>query len=143
MKSSIQMRVAKHMIAIWINPEHKSISLSDAFDTIDNTWPGLSRRTLRVWAKTLVNNPERYEFTGMAYKQLKLTDHFTDEEVDHILKTVYYHHRSDFDYIIRSIIQYKWVYGMSTEKAIEHGTNAFFGEDIKRRPVKPVLKPIK
>lgn len=142
MKSTTQMRRAKHMIAIWLNPGDAE-SLADALDTARRCWNRSSQRTLRVWAKTLYRNPERYEFTGMAYKQLKLTDHFNAEEVDQVLKAVSLYNGSDADYIIRSIIQHKWVYRLSTEDAIKYGIEAYNGEGLKHRPAKPVLKPCK
>lgn len=143
MKSKIQMRRAKHMIAIWMKPGD-SESLVDALDTARRCWNRSSQRTLRVWAKTLHKNPERYEFTGMAYKSLKLKDHFSTEEAEHIVKHVAnVANGSDFDYIIRGIIQHKWVYGLSTEESINAGIDAFYGAGLKHRPAKPVLKSIK
>lgn len=141
MKSKIQMRRAKHMIAIWLIPGEAE-SLIDALDTARRCWNRSSQRTLRVWAKTLNKNPERYEFTGMAFKDLVLEDHFSTEEIDLILAEV--RHRTlvmDYDYVIRSIIQHKWVYRLSTEDSIDQGIKAFYGEGLKHRPTKPVLKP--
>lgn len=143
MKTTIQMRRAKHMIAIWMKPGDAE-SLADALDTARRCWNRSSQRTLRVWAKTLFRNPERYEFTGMAHKELVLEDHFNDEElmlVDEAIRS-----RTlvvDYDYIVRSIIQHKWVYRVSTEEAIDCGIKAFYGEGLKHRPAKPVLKPCK
>lgn len=145
MKSSIQMRVAKHMIAVWTDVKDEA-SLQDAFATIDTCWPNLSRRTLRVWAKALHKNPERYEFTGFAFKSFSLLDHFTDEEAGRILVLVRETAKegSDFEDVIRSIIHHKWVYGMSTEDAIKIGIDTYYGRHTRRyRPAKPVLKPIK
>jgi|AGFS01.1.fsa_nt_gi hypothetical protein len=142
MKSKIQMRRAKHMIAIWMEPGNPE-SLVDALDTARRCWNRSSQRVLRVWAKELHRNPERYEFTGMATKSLKLTDHFNAEEIDTITKTVYHLNGADFDHIIRSIIQHKWVYRLSTEDAIKYGIEAYHGEGLKHRPAKPVLKPCK
>lgn len=143
MKSKIQMRRAKHMIAIWMKPGEAE-SLVDALDTARRCWNRSSQRTLRVWAKTLHKNPERYEFTGMAFKELVLEDHFSTEEIEQIDIAI----RSrtlvvDYDYVIRSIIQHKWVYRLSTEDAINAGIESFYGEGLKHRPAKPVLKSIK
>lgn len=143
MKNKIQMRRAKHMIAIWLKPGDAD-SLKDALDTARRCWNRSSQRVLREWAKELNKNPERYEFTGMAWKSLKLTDHFSTEEVDHILNKVCLDfHGSDYDYIIRSIIQHKWVYGLSTEDAIREGVAVYYGGSLKYRPKTPVLKGIK
>lgn len=115
MKSKIQMRRAKHMIAIW----------------------------LRTWAKELYKNPERYEYTGMAYKNLKLCDHFTYEESAQIFAIVRDAEEKDGDaeFMIRSIIQHKWVYRLSTEDAIKNGIDVYYGRNTNTyRPAKPVLK---
>lgn len=145
MKSKIQMQVAKHMIAVWTNVNDPD-SLKEAFNTINNVWPELPRRELRVWAKALHKNPERYEFTGYAFKTQKLTDHFTDEEIVSVLDMVQKFAKNNFDNVIRNIIHHKYVYGMDTFSSIEHGL-AMNREDNteerfnrKYRPAKPVLK---
>lgn len=143
MKSKIQMRRAKHMIAIWMKPGETE-SLVDALDTARRCWNRSSQRTLRVWAKTLHKNPERYEFTGMAFKELVLEDHFSHDEI--VLIDKHIRERTlvvDYDYIIRSIIQHKWVYRLSTEESINAGIDSFYGAGLKHRPAKPVLKPCK
>lgn len=143
MKNKIQMRRAKHMIAIWLKPGDVD-SLKDAFDTARRCWNRSSQRTLRVWAKELFKNPERYDFTGMAYKTLKLTDHFSTEEVHTVLQTVCNQFNgADQDYVIRCIIQHKWVYGLSTEESIREGINSFNGSGLSYQPKTPVLKGIK
>lgn len=143
MKSKIQMRRAKHMIAIWMEPG-KAESLADALDTARRCWNRSSQRVLRVWAKELHRNPERYEFTGMAFKELVLEDHFSDEEICLIDESI--RERTlvvDYDYIIHSIIQHKWVYRLSTEDAIKYGIDSYYGKGLLHRPAKPVLKSIK
>lgn len=148
MKTKIQMQVAKHMLAVWTNVNDPD-SLNDAYAIINSCWPYLSRRVLRTWVKALHQNPERYEYTGYAFKSLKLVDHFTDEEIIGILATVQnMEHGSAFDDIIRSIIHHKYVYGMNTQTALEHGIAVYLGSDEPRfhrryRPAKPVLKPCK
>lgn len=143
MKSKIQMRRAKHMIAIWLKPGDKE-SLKDAFDTAKRCWNRSSQRVLKTWAKELYKNPERYEFTGMAHKELKLEDFFTEDDCQYVLDTVQEHvSSSDKHYAIRSIIQHKWVYELSTDYAIQYGLEAYFGKGLKFRPKRPVLKGIK
>ena len=144
MKSRIQMNVAKHMIAVWTDVNDKD-SLADAFDTINRCWPGRSRRVLRSWAKALHKNPERYEFTGYAFKALSLFDHFDDSEVDLINTKVRAEcPRDEVSSVIKSIIHFKWVYGMNTEDAIKNGMDSFYGKNTRKyRPAKPVLKPLK
>lgn len=142
MKSKIQMRRAKHMIAIWMEPGVPE-SLTDALDTARRCWNRSSQRVLRVWAKELHRNPERYEFTGMAFKELVLEDYFNHDEICQI--DVAIRERTlvcDYDYIIRSIIQHKLVYRLSTEDAIKFGIDAYYGQ-CKHRPAKPVMKPLK
>lgn len=149
MKSSVQMQVAKHMLAIWMKPTKSS--LIDSFSTIDRTWPQLSRRVLRTWAKSVNKNPESYPYTGLAFKRLNLEDYFTPEEVDKITRKVDdvapagSHHRD----IYRLVIINKWVYGQIAEIALEAGLHNYYGEgykcdfntDFSKRPPKPVLKP--
>lgn len=149
MKSSAQMNAAKHMIAIWMNPRNPLLEY--AFDTINSCWPMLPRRVLRKWAKELHKNPERYEFTGLAFKKLKLEDHFTTEEIDDITRTVanvaptHTHHED----LYRTIIIHKWVYGYSAAIAIEGALKLTYSSAYKsdyhgtfiRRPAKPALKP--
>lgn len=148
MKSSVQMNVAKHMLAIWMKP--KSKSLKDTFSTIDRCWPMLSRRVLRSWVKALHKNPERYEYTSLSFKKLKLEEHFTPDELNDITSTVDLiaptdsHHRD----IYRIIIMNKWVYGQSSAIALEAGLKEYYGASYKteyegkfiKRAPKPVLK---
>lgn len=143
MKSKIQMRRAKHMIAIWLKPGNKE-SLHEAFDTARRCWNRSSQRILRVWAKELYKNPERYEFTGMVYKELKLEDYFSPDDCEFVLDTVNEHVQKDhMHYAIRSIIQHKWIYGLSTDYALQYGLENYFGASLKFRPKTPVLKGIK
>lgn len=143
MKNKIQMRRAKHMIAIWLKPGDTE-SLKDALDTARRCWNRSSQRVLRVWAKELYKNPERYEFTGMAMKSLKLKDFFSLDDCDFIEYQVNkIANGSDRDYIIRSVIQHKWVYGLGTEDALREGISVYNGGQLKYRPKKPVLKSIK
>lgn len=149
MKSKIQMQVAKHMIAVWIDVNSKKESLTDAYDTIDRCWPQLARRVLRTWAKTLHKNPERYEFTGYAFSKTELKDHFYKDEISFIetlldsLPTV---NKTNYNDVVRSIIHHKWVYGMDTFTSVEHGIASYFNNrteprfNRKYRPAKPVLK---
>lgn len=140
MKSKIQMRRAKHMIAIWLKPGEPE-SLVDALHTAKHCWNHSSQRILRTWAKELYNNPLRYEFTGMAYKELKLTSYFTQEEIEQVLANVQMHVEStEHDYAIRGIIHHKWVYGLSTEDAIKFGIEVHNGGKLSHRPKTPVLK---
>ena len=100
-----------------------------------------------MWVKELHKNPEHYEFTGYAYKTLYLLDHFSDEEAGNILTVVNKLAKDpeDVEYIIRSIIHHKWVYDMSTEQAIHHGIQSYYGTCISKhfRPAKPKLKGTK
>lgn len=150
MKSTIQMQVAKHMIAVWMKPDDPD-ALSDAYGIINQCWSGLSRRVLRTWAKALVKNPERYEFTGYAYKQLKLEDHFSTDEVTGIKAILDLNEEvttDNYNDVVRSIIHHKYCYGMDAFTAFDVGTAVYFGNNSderytrKYRPAKPVLKPI-
>lgn len=151
MKSRIQMNVAKHMIAVWTDVNDKD-SLADAFDTINRCWPGLSRRVLRSWAKALHKNPDRYEFTGYAYKKLKLEDHFSTDEVIGIKAVLELHDKvtnENYSDVERSIIHHKYCYGMDAYTALDVGSAVYFGNRSeerytrKYRPAKPVLKSLK
>lgn len=146
MKSKIQMQVAKHMIAVWLEAGKKE-SLNDAFYTIEKCWPGLPRRTLRVWAKALYKNPERYEFTGFGYRKLDLADYFNSGEIKAIVQII--ENMPDTNTIMqrgmyRSIAHHKYMYGLDSPSAIQAGIGSYFGTEKRRfRPAKPVLKPIK
>lgn len=150
MKSKIQMQVAKHMIAVWIDVNSKNESLTESYDTIDRCWPQLPRRVLRAWAKALHKNPERYAFTGYAFTQPELKDHFYNDEIiviEALLDSIPTVNKTNYNDIVRSIIHHKWVYGMDTFTAIEHGIASYFKNrteprfNRKYRPAKPVLKP--
>lgn len=144
MKNKIQMRVAKHMFAIWLKPGDKE-SLKESLSQSGDMWNRLSRRVLRTWIKSLSKNPERYEFTGMAYKELRLCDFFTGEECNDILMKVFnVASGSDVDYILRIICQRKLVYKLDTETTLKEGIEEYCNSGkYHRRPVKPVLKGIK
>lgn len=149
MKNKIQMQVAKHMIAVWIDENDPVTSLQNSFELINNCWWGISRRELRTWAKALCKNPERYEFTGYAYKVLSLNDFFDPEEVQLISDAIDSTGIHDVDRVMieRTIIHHKHVYKMSTEFALKIGIAAYFGNkpypNVNRRPLKPKLKELK
>lgn len=145
------MNVAKHMIAVWTDVNDKD-SLADAFDTINRCWPRLSHRVLRSWAKAIHKNPERYEFTGYAYKKLNLEDHFSTDEINGIETILELNEnvtKENYDDVKRSIIHHKSCYGMDTYTALDVGSAVYFGNRSeerytrKYRPAKPVLKSLK
>jgi hypothetical protein len=146
MKSRIQLQVAKHMIAVWLKPNDPD-ALKGAYWTIDQCWPGLARRVLRTWAKALVKNPERYEFTGFGYRKLDMQDYFSNYEIQAIVEIVDKMPDITLEQkrgMYRSITHHKYMYGMDTPSAIQAGIGIYWGCSPRTfRPAKPVLKALK
>lgn len=143
MKISKQYRVAKHALAIWMTPGDKE-SLAESLEWASRSWPNLSQRVLKTWVKELYRNPERYEYTGLAGKELKLEDFFSLDECDYVEMRIRQSTMVvDYDDIIRSICHFKWVYRMSVEDAIKYGIDTYYGKCNQRfYPVAPKLKPL-
>lgn len=132
MHSRKMMKVAKHALAIWLNPNDPE-SLKEQLKMCSQCWNCLPQRVLKKWVKTLYRNPAFYEFTGMAYKPKLLADHFTPEEIDRNQKYFSKVDASDREYLVSNIVINRWVYKMNPDEAFLKGWENYFGRSWKEK----------
>lgn len=119
MRTTKQMKVAKHMLAIWLKPNDKE-TYKESLALASSSWYNLPQRVLKSWVRMLHKDPSKYEFTGLAYKELHLKDHFSTEECNEIELTLKKFAADSYTArnIRRYIIINKWVNKLSTQDAI-------------------------
>lgn len=120
MRTTKQMKVAKHMLAIWLKPNDNE-TYKESLALASSSWYNLPQRVLKSWVRMLHKDPSKYEFTGLAYKELYLKDHFSPEECQEIeeLLIKYDAEPNTARNIRRYIIINKWVKKLSSREAID------------------------
>lgn len=126
MNSRKMMKVAKHSLAIWLKPNDPE-SLKEQLHMCSQSWNCLPQRVLKSWVKTLSRNPEHYEFTGLAFKQKLLTEHFSPEEIERNQKYFTNSDSTEREYLVSNIVINRWVYKMEPDEAFLKGWENYFG----------------
>lgn len=134
MHSKKMMKVAKHALAIWLKP-HDEESLKEQLEMCSRCWNCLPQRILKKWVKTLSKNPELYEFTGMAFKEKRLEDHFSTEEIERNSKYLKRAKDSldtgEYTSLVSNIVIHRWVNKESPDDAFAKGYKDYYGTGYK------------
>lgn len=131
MHNKKQMKIAKHSLAIWLNPNDPE-SLKEQLRTCSSSWYNLPQRTLKKWVKTLYANPEKYEFTALAYKEKNLEDHFSTEEIER--NQFYFEKRTELEKkgIRENAVIYRWVNKLEPDEAFREAYKSYMGTSYKK-----------